>query len=65
MTPNGLIINILDIVLIAIEFSRFRAMYILIQHAISSGPARNYHTRWVYEVFKCSEKDCFLLRRYC
>jgi len=35
-------------ILIAIEFSRFRVMYILNQKTITSGPARNSHTRWVY-----------------
>jgi len=34
-------------ILLSIEFSRFRIMYILNQKTITSGPARNFHTRWV------------------
>ena len=35
------------IILITIEFSRFRIMYLLILKAFIVGPARNYHTRCV------------------
>jgi len=34
--------------MLPMEFSRFRIMYILNQKTITSGPARNFHTRWVY-----------------
>ena len=36
-----------DFILLPIEFSRFRIMYILNQKTITLGPARNFHTRWV------------------
>jgi len=34
--------------LLTIEFSRFRIVYLLVRKTITSGPARNFHTRWVY-----------------
>jgi len=36
--------------LITIEFSHFRIMYILNQKTITLGPAGNFHTRWVYNL---------------
>jgi|GEM_PF-5633312 len=39
-------------ILVTIEFSRLRIMYLLIRKTITSGPARNFHTRWVYSVIQ-------------
>jgi len=36
------------VILITIEFTRLRIMYLLIRKIITSGPARNSHPRWEY-----------------
>jgi len=39
-------------ILITIEFSRFHTMYFPVIKTITSGPARNSHTRWVYLYYR-------------
>jgi len=56
--------RVLSNILIAIEFFRFRIVYLLVRKTITSGPATPNNTPWVYDRFLGLEKGLLLCLTY-